>query len=167
MEPIDNSNEGKPTFITATGSILTLRPVSAVLIRSLQTYSQGMPQPPVIEVELGKERRKTKQANPDDPDYIKALAQWQEAKNERFLIYMFERGVENDPTPEDADRIREFALGASTTYVKYIWILEQLGSDDGVGELATAIAGQTVATPKGVAEAEATFRSEDKPDTDQ
>src|SRR5689334_14512985 len=76
----------KRSYTTLSGEVLELRPVSAVLIRMIQRDQTGKPKVPIVEIEIGPQRKKVKEPNPDDPEYVKALGEWEEALNERALI---------------------------------------------------------------------------------
>lgn len=153
--------ESKPvrTYTTRAGVTLTLRPISSMVIYNLQNDQWGKPQPPVVTVKLGPNAKPTKQTNPDDPEYLEALELWTRERGNRFIKYVWDRGIVNKPSKEDAARIKQFLPGGTEADIHYMWICEQLGDDDEIGDLTDAITGQTAPTEAGIAEAEATFPS--------
>lgn len=149
----------KPTheYTTKSGVVFQLRPVSPVLVRRIQKDTFGKPQPPVVETIVGPQKRKVKETNPDDPDYKVALAEWNERHEEQTLVYLWSRGVVDDPDPESAARLKVFLPGSSDAEIKYAWLLELLVDDQEIADLAVAIMGQSMPTENGIAAAEATF----------
>jgi hypothetical protein len=147
------------TYKTRTGVTFTLRPINPMTIYQLQNDKWGMPQPPILEVEIGGKGHKRKEANPDDPDYKEALRVWTEARGNRFIKYVWERGIEDEPNTVEKARLKEFLPGGTAADHKYLWVMEQLADENEVGEITAAIVGQTAPTEEGVAEAEAAFPS--------
>lgn len=145
------------TYTTRAGVTLKLRPISSMVIYQLQNDKWGMPQPPIVTVKLGPNAKPSKQTNPDDPEYKEALEAWQRERGNRFVKYVWDRGILDKCPKEDSERLREFLPGGTEADIHYTWICEQLADDDEIGELTDAIIGQTAPTEAGIAEAEATF----------
>lgn len=148
------------TFTLKSGKVFKLRPISGVVIRRLQNDFWGMPQPPVVESEVGPNKKKVKVGNPDDPEYIQKKQEWEVAKNERILLYIWTVGVLDEPTDQDIERLKQFLPGATPEIIKYTWIAEHFLDDSEIGLLTEAITSQNQVTEQGVSEAEQSFRPE-------
>lgn len=144
-----------------TGVVLYLQPISVLTLRAIQNDFWGMPQPPVKETKLGPKKVKRLEANPNDPEYLQRYKEWNDAKNERALIYVCTEGVINDPPEEDFTRLKRYLPGGDPTAIKYAWIVEQFKNPDEIGKLSEAIISVVAPTDKGISEAEDTFRSDD------
>ena len=154
------------TYTTKSGVALELRQISAIFIRRMQRDTWGKPQPPIVESRVGPKKVIVRETNQDDPEYKAALALWNEEHNERMLIYVMARGIVNEPSAEDIERIRSFFPGETADGLKYAWLLEMM-SDEEVGELSQAIMGLSIPTEKGIADAEARFPGDGERANDQ
>lgn len=155
------------TYTTITGAVLNLRPVSSVVVQNMRADNYGKPQPPSVTSFIGPKKKPVTEVNADDPEYKQRLTAWQEEKNLRMTKYVVVKGVENRPSREDKDRLREYFPGADDSVLKFNWVLEALGSDDELGRFVEILIGQTTPTAGGVADSEATFPSDRErlPDT--
>jgi hypothetical protein len=154
------------TYTTKQGVVFALRPIPALLIRQLQNNQSGRPQPPVVESAVGPQKKKVKETNVNDPDYLAALQAWEEERQEKFIAYIFSRGVVDDPSEEDQERLREFLPDTSAAMLKYTWILEHMSDDAELGPFAEAIMGQTVPTAGGISQAEERFQRDGEQSAD-
>lgn len=155
------------TYITKSGAVLELRPVSSVLIQKLKRDTFGKPKPPIVESEVGPRKVKVKEPNSDDPEYKEALAEWENGQNEKALKYIFTRGIVNVAPEEDVERLQSFFPGDNADGIKFAWLLEVLADDeDEISNLVRVITGQTVPTEKGISEAEERFRSDGERQSD-
>lgn len=147
-------------FVTSTGSELTLRPIPSLILERLYNATAGKPEKPkvpMVEVTIGKSH-KTKEENPNDPDYKAALEQyekdlnaWEQAKGTRIMMYLLTAGVAGTPPEEFVTDHRFFFPDATTSEMKYIWVASQIPDDD-LEALNLAITGQTKPTAKGLEE---------------
>lgn len=161
---VDSSSKSIHTYTTLGGVKLCLRPISPVLVRFIQSDTFGRPQPPVITVKVGKAQKPVKQANPDDPDYKARLKAWDDAHNEKALIYIWSRGVASEVPADVEARLRELMPGVNADAIKYAWLLELMPDTKEMGILSNRIVGQSIATEEGIADAEARFPGEGERD---
>lgn len=156
MTPVDTT--APKTYTTKSGVVLELRPISPVLIRRWKNNTYGRPQPPVVESVVGPQKKKVREVNPEDPEYLAALAEWEEAHNEQLVMYLFTRGILSEPETADIERLQMLLPGESDMGLKYSWVLEMLDGDDEITALSFAIMGLTAPTEKGISEAEDRFQ---------
>lgn len=135
---------------------LHLKPVSPLILERLQSNQTGMPQPPVVDVELAG-GRKRKEANPNDPDYQASLARWRTAQGVKMFEYCFSFGVVERPPKEFVDGHRYFFPEATEFEMQYLWIGSLVGDENELTGLLNAVIGQTNVTREGLEEAKARF----------
>lgn len=148
-------------LVCGDGTRLTLLPIAKLILERLYNDQSGKPKVPIIEVTIAGQYKKN-ESNPEDPDYKKALDQWQSEKNIGLARYLVTHGIAESAPEEFADEYRSYAPGMADHDLKYLWVLTKFGPDDasqteGVKVLSEAITGQTVPTKEGIAKAEATF----------
>lgn len=148
------------TFTCNDGTVFTLRPLAPLVLERVKNDQHGKPQPPIVETQLGKNGPRRKEANPLDPDYQVALAEWEQTKNARLLTFIFTMGIAEEPDETEAERWKPFFPGLDAVATKYLWIVDHLKEADEVQQLSETIMGQTVVTEGGLEAAAATFPGE-------
>lgn len=156
-----------PTFTSKTGHVFQLQAIQPVLLRRITSDSWGKPQPPIVESTVGKQKHKVKEANPNDPDYLQALREWEIEHKDTMLMYVIARGVCDNPPAQALEDLKQFLPGSTDAGLKYSWVLECLASDDELGSLVEAIVGLSVPTDKGIQTAEERFPGDGESETDQ
>lgn len=149
----------KRQFVTRDGVALDMQPVSKMIIERMYSDQSKKPKPPVVEVVLGGTYT-SKQTNPDDPDYQKALANWQSEKNMRVLKYGLVHGIKNSPPAPFIEEYAEYFPDATEPDMKYLWVVSMLGPDgEDIPLITEAITGQTMPTEKGIEDSVDSFPS--------
>ena len=97
---------GEDTMKLSSGVEIKLLPLPPLLQRAVEAKFPE-PEVPIIEVKVHK--KKVKQANPDDPDYLAELEQWAKDRGQALMDLAFIKGVVLD-LPEDETWIEELAL---------------------------------------------------------
>lgn len=168
LEETTPVSEGKRIYKSTGGVVLSLRPISRILVRRMERDTLGKPKPPIVETEVGPKKVKVKESNPEDPDYKAALALWNEDHSERMLIYVLFHGVVEGPSAEEIELLKDVFPGENAMGIKYAWLNELIPNENEIGELSRIIIGQTLPTAEGINDAEARFpgdseRSADRP----
>lgn len=89
----------------------------------------------------------------DHPDYMRDLEDWQASKQRRLVRYLAIKGVKTMPPDEYAEEAMTYMpSGATLNDLKYMWIMENLPSEQAISDFYEAIAGLTMPTEDGVAE---------------
>lgn len=149
----------KRVYTFEDGTSVELVDIPPMMIVQVMQSEAGKPPVPVVEVVMrGHKRRET---NPNDPDYLAALARWEEAKNNRMIRLVILRGVDNDPPDEFIEAYQSVLdPAAGPDDFKSLWITSLMPTADSVTDFMNAVMGQTVATEAGVAEAMDSFRAD-------
>lgn len=137
-------------FITRSGVELKLVKVPYLVLERLLNDKTGKPKPPIVEVTIAG-KYKNREANPNDPDYKQALAEWDSEYQFRLFRYLFSQGVHCDVPTEFKHEHLEFFPGASDSFMQYLFICTLLEDDaDEIAALSDAIMGQTMPTASGL-----------------
>lgn len=155
--------------ITATdGTVLDTKKVSPVAIQLMQRrHLAKKPRMPMIEVLVPGTVDKTRmEANPNDPAYIDALAEWESNGQIEVMQYVFVGGVIQNPPAEFVEETREFFPEADDKDMKFMWVSSLFPSDTETERLVAFILGQNIATEGGIAQAEERFPSGGEPAPD-
>lgn len=147
-------------------AVLHLKPVSPLILERLQSSQMGMPQPPVVEVELAG-GRKRKEANPNDPAYLEALSRWRTDQGVKLFEYCFFFGIVERPPKEFVDGHRLFFPEATEFEMQYLWIGSLVADEKALTELLSAVIGQTSVTKEGLEEAKARFPGDGEREPDR
>lgn len=144
-------------YVTKGGYELTLRKVPYLVLERLLNDKSGRPKPPIVEVRIAG-KHMSREADPNDPDYKKALEEWETEYKFRIFRYLFSEGVECDVPAEFAKSHLEFFPNASDSFIQYLWICVLLEDDENeIAGLSDAIMGQTMATQSGLESAASRF----------
>lgn len=149
-------------FVTQSGQTFTIAKTNPLLIERLVDTQQGKPDVPVIEVSAPGGRKRL-ESNPRDPDYLEAVAVWEREKQIKLLVYLFSKGIRENPTPEEVENLRDVLPDESEAMYKYLWVGEKVEGDLDTGEailLMQAIMGLVRPTQEGLEEAAASFQSD-------
>lgn len=144
------------TYTTSGGVVLQLRPISALSIDAIRNDMTNRPEPPTIEIAMG-EGLTRPALNPDDPDYKRALTEWQNDKNMRGMEYIWTSGIETQPDDETLNRLVKFFPHADPIDLQFMWLCELMPSQAEVNMITEVILSQTMTTETGIAESEAIF----------
>lgn len=148
-----------------TGVVLNIRKVSPLLVTQLHK-SFPPPKPPINTVDYG-DGKKVFEENVADPDYQKALEQYNLDQEIRFRHLLIQRGVVDTMTDENKREVESMREFWKTTYgeelkgsdleifVSYI----ALGSPEDLEELTEAIMRRGQPTPAAMEEADKRFPS--------
>lgn len=155
-------------FVARDGTEVRLKPISRLILERLFNDASGKPTVPKVEVEIAGQHKRHED-NPEDPDYKKALANWEGQRNLRLTRYFLTHGVADNAPEEFVEEYREFFPDANDNEMRYLWMVDLLGEEHQEDwELITqAITGQTAPTAKGIEQAEAAFPGDGQRDTDQ
>lgn len=161
---------GKRQFITEDGTILELNRLSPAAIQLLEYRAKkNRPKPPTVSVPIpGRPDQFRQESNPNDPMFLQQMADWEDAKNEEMMRYVYTVGVAN-PVPDDfAQQHRDF-FGSETTEtdLKFMWVGSFLNSESEGERFMNAALGQTMITPEGVKDSEDRFSGGGEQTTDR
>ena len=164
---MSNFPELKPFTFTDTGIKVLIRKVSPMLGNELRK-AFPQPQPPMQEVEVDGE--KVREPNPSHPDYVAAMAAYNQEMEVRMRRLLIKRGVEYMPDQEadaltQVDELRKSwmedydqPLDEPSDKVVYIWFIAA-GTDKGIEEITSAILSRSQPSQEDVELAKASFRS--------
>lgn len=114
--------------------------------------------PKQVVVLLGKHQQL--QENPKDPDYLKALENWQAQTNQVVMRYIFVTGLEVGDIPDAFVEERlEYLPNASSSELAYAYVLSKTPPDD-FDQIMEAILGEHDVTQGGLEQAAASFPGE-------
>ena len=145
------------TFTTRNGTELQLRPISSLILERLSSDKSGKPKVPRVEVTIGGSHTRLED-NPNDPEYVRALAEWNKESSMRLVKYVFVHGVANSPPDAFVEEHVEYFPDASERDIKYLWIgslVDEYAED--IKLLVQTITGQTSITEEGLEQAIASF----------
>jgi hypothetical protein len=152
------------TFICRDGTVLHLRPISAIILKRISTDVTGKPMPPKVTVKIAGKHTRTED-NPEDPVYLATLAEWSSNRNEKLVKYSFIHGVTEDPPREFVAEMREYMPDLSNQEAKYLWVASKVdGVISDMQLLSRSISGQTTITEDGLDEAMDSFQGDDQRD---
>jgi hypothetical protein len=148
--------------VTDTGAVLLIRKVSPLLNQELKKKFPP-PAPPTSRVDYG-DGDVREEPNPSDPAHQQAMAEWQDAMEERARMIFVKLGVAVEWTDEKRARVQEVRetmalLGVDLdpddkmVYVSHVAI----GSEQDYQELVQAIMTRSQPTEAAIAEAVETF----------
>ncbi len=143
------------------GVVLTLRPLMPLVLERFRTNTRGRPVPPKQTVTYADGSTSTED-NPNDPEYLKAMAEWELERGMRVTNYILVEGIVENPSEEFMEQYREYFPDATAKELKYLWIASLLPDQDELTDLITAIVGQTMPTREGLEEAANTFQGDGK-----
>lgn len=148
-------------FIARDGTELELRPIPKLILERLYNDKTGRPKPPLVDVTIAGQFAR-KQANPNDPDYLKACEQWDAERNLRLTRYVLTYGIKTDAPESFAEEYREFFPHANAQELRYLWVAQLLGETNAEDwkVLTEGIISQTAVTESGVAQATEQFPSD-------
>lgn len=155
-------------FMTESGQRFTLQKTNPLLIERLVDTQQGKPEIPIIEVSAPGGRKRL-EANPKDPDYLAAVNVWEREKQIKLLVYLFSKGIQESPTEEEIETLRDVLPDESQAMYKYLWVGEKVEGDLDEGEaiqLMQAIMGLVRPTQEGLQVAADSFQSDGQRQSD-
>jgi hypothetical protein len=136
-------------YYSEVGVVLTLRPISSLVLERLALDESDRPAVPMVEVTVA--GHKVMEPNPQDPAYIAAETSWHGQRNIRILQYTLCEGVAEEPPPEFTTRFKTYFPHATPTEMKYLWIVSACVKDhEEVTTLSTVIASQRAVTQEAV-----------------
>lgn|GEM_PF-6347485 len=155
----------KREFHASETIIFTLVPIPIMNLMVIRNTKTGKPMPPETEmVYAGGKTRIEK--NPFDPEYLKALNEWELEKKFAFTRYIISFGIKENPPEDVVNSYKEISEDLSATEIKYMWVCSLVDTDVFFGMLVEAILGQNTVTEKGLEEVAETFPSDGKQSAD-
>lgn len=143
------------------GTVLNLKPLNPLVLERFRTYNKGRPEPPIQEVKYA-DGSVAKEPNPNDPEYLAALASWDYERGLRITNYILVEGVSDVPPQEFIDEYSEYFPESTAKEMKYLWVSSLVVDQEELTELIAYIVGQTVPTKGGLEEAANTFQGDGK-----
>ncbi len=156
---------GAATFTFSTGITVRVRRVSPFLVAELRK-AHPPPEPPLQEVDYG-DGQKRQEPNAAHPDYLKALAEYENHIRELQTDYIVKHGVDldGDWQPQIAALREEWRREQGTelsetddvlAYIQFVCV----GANDDYIKLVNAIMGLSQPTEDAIAAEAASFRGE-------
>lgn len=159
-----NTSDAQRSYTTPnTGRTFTLRPLNSFHLAYISSDTSGRPKPPVVQVGRGKRRRY--EENPDDPGYVQRLKQWESQREIKGMMYVFAKGVADEPSEDELDDLRGFFPNANDSELKYLWVTGLIDDSEAMG-LMEAIVGQTDITKGGLNDSAERFPGDGERESD-
>lgn len=147
----------KRTVTVEGGVTFHLRRISTLILERLRADVHGRPTPPIQTVTYANGAT-AEEANPNDPDYLRAMQEWELARAYKVTRYTLTEGIVEEAPKEFSKRYRELYFPEATEdELKYLWVCSHLSDQDAAVELMKIIVGQTIPTEQGFEQAKETF----------
>lgn len=145
------------TYTAASGVVIGMKPISAVLIAMIDADITGKPQVPIIEVSIAGSAKRAVE-NPDDPAYKASLDEYQNAKGMRMMRFVFSQGTVVEADPAWVEATAPFFADNRPSVMRVNWLFSVLTFEE-AQELMEGIISLTTPTEKGLALATDQFPS--------
>lgn len=146
------------TYTADCGIVIPLLPVSAMMIAAMQSDLTDHPKPPVVEVQLGGQKRLIE--NADDPAYLERTKQWADDRDMKMIRFMLATGTNLTPDKEWIDRMESFIPNPTPDNLRVYWLMSRLTTEE-TNDLFEKIMSITMPTEKGIALSSERFPRED------